>query len=136
MLVFRSLLLTTLLTPLLIGCFGGRDLPATDTVSGVVNFEGNPIPEGTVQFRSTGESAAEYSVEISAEGRFEASLPLGEYLVAIQPPTTLVEPEDSPPYEDIKEVDFIPEKFREFSTSGLTADVNGENDALTFNLQN
>ncbi len=106
------------------GCGGSSDGEIRGTVSGKVTFAGEPVPEGVVLLTAAdGNHAAQG--EIRSDGSYsvrtpEGGLPVGEYQVAVLPPT-IVTPDtaDSPGGEVPKEVDNIPEKYRSAQNSGL-----------------
>jgi hypothetical protein len=73
--------ITTLLTlvPLAAtGCGGG-----TGTVSGQVLFQGKPLPGGVVIFRSVDTSLNPVSATLDADGKYEATVPVGEVKVTV-----------------------------------------------------
>lgn len=64
--------------PLLAGC-GVR----TGHVTGKVTYKGSPLPAAVIQFRPADPAQNSISVELKDDGSFEADLPAGEVMVAI-----------------------------------------------------
>jgi len=116
-----SLLAVTLIA--LTGCGGGGTQVDIVNLTGKVTFEGAAVTEGTVQFvdETAGMSS---SAEIGAEGAYSVELPAGTFKITVTPPMVEVsEGPDSPPSEDYKEMDNIPEKYRQGTTTDLTVTV-------------
>jgi hypothetical protein len=125
-------LLAALLGPALSGC-GSREVYGH--ISGKVTFEGKPLSEGLVFF-SNNDKGIHMSGDVKPDGSYEiitakgAGLPLGTYQVRVRPPleplpmgagASLVAPKP-------KNYPNIPEKYREYETSGLSLTVkDGDN---------
>lgn len=72
-----------LLLLILPGC---GDSQSTGTPHGKVTYDGKPVPDATIQLQSaeTGHAAAT-PVNAQGEFRFEEPVPVGEYMVSINP---------------------------------------------------
>jgi len=120
----------------LMGC-GSSGEPSVDviTINGTVTFEGSPITEGTIQFEdsSTGISS---SAELGTDGTYSMEIANGNYKVTVTPPWVEVDMgPDSPPQEDYKEVDNIPQQYRQTTTTDLTATVTEAGQTIDFDLK-
>jgi hypothetical protein len=142
--------------PALAGC--GQQ---TGHISGKVLYQGQPLAGGRLTFRPADPKLNTLSVPIDADGRYEATLPVGEVTIAVdnrelQPPTRDPSP-GLPP--GIKLPDQaggakaapaapssgqakpsgkyvpIPEKFYQAETSGLTYTVKKGEDTLDIELK-
>ena len=119
----------------LAGC-GGRDIEQVN-LTGKVTYDGGPMPgPGTIYFtpteRAEGMSmqpgTASFDVDGSyAAGRFEPGdgLVPGKYSVRIHCW------EVSPNTEDTTPVSFIPEKYTDATTSGLTVEIPADSGSMT-----
>jgi hypothetical protein len=112
-----------LLLALVAGC--GRSAPTGD-VSGVVRFDGNPLPSGTVAF--VAEDGRSTSAMID-DGKYHIPrAPAGPVKITVQtfPPSPGVVPPDTPP-ASIKQPSLryvqIPEHYSDHTRSGLTCTV-------------
>ncbi len=119
-----------------LGC-GGSSEPVVEviTINGKVTFEGAPVTEGSVQFEdsSTGISS---SAELGAEGAYTLETATGDYKVTVTPPWIEIDlGPDSPPEEDYKEVDNIPQKYRQTNSTDLTAKVTEAGQTIDFDLK-
>jgi hypothetical protein len=118
----------------LAGCGGSSETRDEFTVTGKVTFQNQPVTEGTVQFEDAATGLGG-SAEISPEGTYEATLAAGTYLVAILPPTEITPgTPDSPGGVTVKDVKNIPEKFRAFDTSSLSAIVSADKLEHSFDM--
>jgi len=121
---------------LLFGCGGGgEETVELITVSGTVTYEGTPISEGTIQFENptTGIAA---SSELSSDGEYSLEVSTGKYDVTVYPPVVQIDSgPDSPPTEGYKEVDNIPEKYRQIGTTDLEANVKEDGQSIDFDLK-
>lgn len=108
----------------LVGCGHGE---TRGKITGQVTFQGQPVPEGIVLFCNN-EKGVHMNADLKPDGAYEvttakgAGLPTGQYQVCICPPpvngTTGAGPAPKPkPYPN------IPQKYRDFRTSGLTLTV-------------
>jgi hypothetical protein len=76
------------------------------------------------------------SSPLNPGGEYHFELPAGTYAVSITPPKETVSAgPDSPPSEEFRKVDNIPEKYRSLRTSGLTATVSSGNVKFDFDMQ-
>lgn len=127
----RRLILASLLCGLLSACSGSEEGEERHPVSGSVTYQGNPVQEGSVNFRNEQYAG---SGLIGPDGRYtiDDGLPAGSYSVFILPPDIQTPPTfgmnqtDSP---TPKEAENIPLKYRSVGTSELEKEVKaGEND--------
>ena len=110
---------------LLAGCGGGQTEHETFLVKGKVTFDGEPVTEGNVLFEDSTNGRTGQG-EIAADGFYRVRVTKGSYKVMVSPPTVEVdEGPDSPPSEDVKEVDNIPEKYRGYQ-SDIIVDVTAD----------
>ncbi len=116
-----------------IGGCGSRGVPVA-RVSGRVTFRGEPVALGEVIFLS--DAGYGSSSPLNEDGTFTLvsehgrGIPLGEYAVAITPP----DPDEFPDPDGMKFRN-IPEKYRHFGSSGLTAVVESGSNVFEFHLQ-
>lgn len=111
-----------------VGCGGNASAtPETFNVTGKVTYEGQPVGEGFVQVQdSTSGRSAQGA--IAADGTFSLQAPAGTYQVAVVPPTVEVDlGPDSPPSEEFKAMENIPDAYRTFN-SGVSVTVSGDMD--------
>jgi hypothetical protein len=119
--------LLSLLLLVLTGCGDGRVKLPTAPVAGVVTYQGRPLITGRVAFlHPSGQGAA---VSLAADGTFNLIAFQGKNQVAIQS----YESDKSNTGSDAGPVGWpvkslIPTRYAEFSTSGLTIDVNPGNE--------
>ncbi|TWT75693.1 hypothetical protein Pla123a_32030 [Posidoniimonas polymericola] len=133
----------------LLGCGQG---PGTAPVSGVVQFDGVPVTQGTVSFYpvaggrpATGKLGPGGAFELSTFGNGDGAL-LGGHKVTISamelinappPPKSLSEEISQsapPPKAGPKARWIVPEKYSAQATSGLTATVVGGTNLIEFDL--
>ena len=104
----------------LCGCGGSKEEPRY-TLHGTVMFKGQPIKEGRIAFSNPAKSI-NITTEIGQDGNYEVKsyrgkgVPTGDYVVAILPSVL-----PAPPPSDLWP--FIPKKYRNSATSGLTFTV-------------
>ena len=121
------------------GCSGTAGPPVAP-VSGKVSFEGKPVAKGTVNFISDAGFGA--SAPLNSDGTFTLksehgnAVPLGNYKLSITPPPPAIDPSlpaggSAPPVE----APDIPKKYREITTSGLTAVVAAGTNNFTFDMK-
>ncbi len=102
----------------LVGCAAEQP---TGSVSGKITCNGAPLRAGIVLFSSP-ETGVGASAELDASGGYQiASIPTGEYQVAIQPPPPPA-PHEMQPTSAILRAG-IPPKYQDPKTSGLAASV-------------
>lgn len=132
------------------GCSNSVDLGPSGTVSGKLTYKGKPLAEGTqiiFMHRTSGFAGVD---AVDSEGHFELSfyrkttgptpqIPVGEYVVTVQPPDPNAEMSDPTDVMTPDEVDAanrkrrsapisFPQKYRQPHTSGITKTVKeGEN---------
>lgn len=123
----RGSILPVLATAVLAnGCGGGSGKPA-GTVAGKVTMKGNPVGAGSVNFLSASGTAAMAKIDESGSFKIDGSLDAGDYKVYLLPPVPEPVPPGTkrPPTGKFE----VPQKYRDPSTSGLTAQVKeGAND--------
>ncbi len=144
MLVLRRTVLGLLLAGLSVGCGGGADPekgrePRTP-VSGVVMHDGKPVEGATVMLHSnmggkgaTGVTNSSGAFKLGTYGADDGALP-GEYKVSVRKleaaPTTKQPGPDEPGYDPNPKPfvpkHLLPEKYADFTKSGLTATVGKE----------
>ncbi len=124
---------------LVVGCEAKRPL---GKVAGRVTFRGKPLNQGTVIFSNEPEGVG-FQTPIQADGTYLGEvkdgygLPPGSYKVAIRPP----QPRPSmdvmaPPVSANAEQADIPAQYRDWETSGFTANVVvGENPPFDFDMK-
>lgn len=122
---------------LAVGCSSSE--PA-GRVSGKVTYQGAPVTEGVVIFSnsSTGVSA---EATIDGDGGYTITtrtggLPPGEYKVTVAPPE-IATPSDggnSAPGTMPKEVDNIPQKYRDPATTPLTLNIQDGDNPLDISM--
>ena len=127
---FRFLLFASLVSSLaLSGCSSEDEIRGR--ISGKVTSQGEPVPEGLVLFHCH-DTGINMNATIK-DGAYEvirakgAGLPLGDYWVRVCPPNVLFGGPES--VKEFKEkYKNIPEKYRNFETSGLTVTIiDGDN---------
>jgi len=124
---------------LLLGSFLGCSEagPPIAAVTGIVTFQGAPVPDGVVIFIS--DSGFGSSAALQPDGTYLVQshhgkgIPLGEYSVIVTPPEEPDLPEGSPPVKR-NEYKNIPKKFRQFETSPLRMTVRQEKENV-FNIE-
>ena len=118
------------------GCFGQKGLE-TAPVTGVVTYNGKPLPYGSVSFRpqagspATGEIQSDGTFSLSTYGNGDGAI-VGTHQVSV----TSTEAHAGNMAESATNTEMkvpkslIPKKYTSFSTSELTAEVvaNGENE--------
>ena len=83
MLKLRLGLHLALFLGLVVGCSSSTNPEAPARVSGVVTYQGKPVPGGTIAFHPVGK--APYSSSIGADGTYEVvDLPIGEMVVTVE----------------------------------------------------
>lgn len=121
------------------GC-GDSDSSVTIVpISGKVTFEGTPVKGGSIAFAND-EGGMIFRADFGSDGSYAllsqhgTGIPPGNYKVSIAPPT----PSDEPDPENdpvAQESEDIPKKYRDFSTSGLTADVKEGGGTFDFDMK-
>ena len=141
------------LVALLVGCgeTGDTNRPKTVPVTGSVTYNGQPVEGATVTFVTGGSGGRGALGTTDASGKFQlttfeagdGAIP-GSYKVTIAKTTgetapmtqedgVVVPPTGGPPTTEVK--DELPLKYKDASTSGLTADVKeGGDNQFTFDL--
>jgi hypothetical protein len=132
---FFRCVLCVLLAAALTGCGGEpkRDLPK-GTVKGTVTFKGQPLPAGTVAFQhASGEMS---SASIDASGQYQLDAAVGSNKVMVQ---SMEEQKPNPDPNGMPRMlpgaSRIPEKYSNFSTSGLSHDVKAGEQTIDLKLE-
>jgi hypothetical protein len=116
------------------GCTGGNG-PPTHTVKGTVTFQGTPVEEGLITFEDATQGRAGTS-ELGNGGAYRMELPDGNYAVCVAPPTIITpDTANSPGGEEYKAVANIPEKYWNFASSNLSAQVSKSSPSHDFDLK-
>lgn len=119
---------------LIAGC-GEAEEPKYE-VTGVVQYDGTPVTEGTILFEDLTTGAA-VSTPLTSEGKYEVELPKGNYKVTVTPPTVEIPATaNSPASETWKQVKNIPDNVRHIESSHLSAEVNSDMTEYDFELKN
>jgi hypothetical protein len=124
----RATLLTLLVGVSLTGCGAGRG-----EVSGVVRYNGKPLPHGTIQF--LGEDGIPYAGKIQPDGTFSVELPAGEAKVIVScvdearltrftsQMAASNHGRGTPPTVSSSNFSLIPQRYADWDASGLTVHV-------------
>ena len=106
---------------LVTGCGKAKPL---GTVRGTVQFRGKPVTKGIVMLYSAAVGYGNQR-EIDSDGSFAVDgLPYGPYQLAVSPPMVMEDYDGkSAPTLRVIEVDNIPKRYRNPSTSGFSCDV-------------
>jgi hypothetical protein len=122
-----SLILTAALAPTHVGC-GGKEPPKDrTTVSGIVTFDGQPLPGGSLSFESAAGTGT--NVSIGPGGVYSTDrAPIGKNRVRIET--------ESLQYGNAAAYVKIPAKYNDVTKSGLQIDVKpGVNENVDFKLE-
>jgi hypothetical protein len=112
------------------GCGHGKGTGAA--VQGKITFNGKAVPYGVIAFSEAG--GRPISAAIQPDGSYAANVPSGQYAVRIDAPPQL--PPDWKEGQPLPKMAprALPEKYGNFTTSGLTATVRDESQQLDFAL--
>ena len=101
-----------------VGCDSG---PNANPVSGKITYEGKPVTSGLINFRAEGKRPLGGGIQ--PDGTYQFDLPPGTYKVRIDTPGALPPgwKEGDPPGQMGPRQ--VPEKYADFTASGLTATV-------------
>jgi hypothetical protein len=113
-----------------VGCGGDDDLKA---VSGTVTYQGKPVQDGLINFVAQG--SRPFGGSIEADGTYSVELPPGDYQVRVDTP-----PQFPPGFKEGDPLPKlpprqVPEKFANFSSSGLTATVKADESTQTLDFK-
>ena len=130
--IFRRFL-PLMLMVVVIGCGDGRVKLPTAPVAGTVTYQGKPLGTGRIVFfHPSGQATA---ADLAADGTFKLAAFQGKDHVAVE----CFEPEQPSPTPKgrlLIRKSLIPERYTDFSTSGLTFEVKpGENNKAEFTLK-
>lgn len=125
-----------ILAVLFVGCGGGQTGPVRYPVTGTVTFDGNPLPDGDVQFIPADGKGPTDAGKIVA-GKFSLETTAGKKKVSIQAtredPKNMVPSGIDPGKMEPAREDYIPAKYN--TATELTADVpKGGSSSLDFKL--
>jgi hypothetical protein len=124
----RSIRLTMCIIALTAGCGKAPPVDTSRTsVSGVVNFAGQPLPAGTVNFEAA-QGGMATSTKIGDGGHYSTDrAPVGSTRVSIDT--------GSVQYGNPAKYVAIPARYADTATSGLTVDIKpGSNENVNFDL--
>lgn len=116
--------------------------PETAEVTGMVTYQGKPLPLGSVMFVPQAKTARAAISAIDATGRYRLDAAPGQYLIQVQmaarlrgQPAVVAEGKDLDVH--VPEVDWlIPEKYSHFQTSGIEVAVEaGKSNQIDIPLQ-
>ncbi len=117
-----------------VGC-GESDTVSRHDVTGTIQFDGQPVTEGTVTFLDPATSHAA-SGSLDESGNYLVQVPDGSYQVTVTPP--LEEVASSNPNiaggEAFKQVENIPVKYHREMTTDLSAEVSSSATEFDFEL--
>jgi hypothetical protein len=129
-----------LLVSIVLGVAGCDKGPPITQVSGKVTFQGQPVSEGVINFAL--ESGFGVQAVLAGDGSYRLlshhgkGIPLGSYKVTIAPPSFDPVPADmsnppppQPPYPN------IPQRYRNFDTSGFTAEAGESDNVFDFDMK-
>jgi hypothetical protein len=116
-----------------LGC--GQSKPL-GTVRGTVHFRGAPVTNGIVMLYSA-EVGYGNQRDINPDGSFAVdALPYGRYQIAVGPPMVMEEyGGKSAPTLRVIEVDNIPKRYHNPSTSGFSCDVAGPSVTIALRME-
>lgn len=132
----RVVLVCMILAVYTSGCSQEEKLGA---VSGKVTFQGQPVKAGAVVFTNK-DKGVFMTAKIDEQGQFKvvmakgAGLPPGEYQVSVSPPVPDVPMGAGPMLPAIPECPFVPRRYRDYKTSGLTLTVPEEGTTLNIDM--
>ena len=136
----RSYLVLLSATLLIAGCGGQSDAPKTVSVTGLVTYQGKPMPNLSVAFIP--EQGMVASGTTDAEGRFEMTTSepgdgaiAGAHKVAINFVPEQVPEMPGFPGSENNQKSPIPLKYADVNTSGLTATVDTDASANDFKFE-
>jgi len=134
----------SVLALILSGCGGNRNRPRTAKVTGVVTYDGKPIPSGSLLFVPVGGGSPAQG-NIATDGTYTLGTftesdgaILGDFKVMI---TAWSQPRGGPglPEDAIRgdagPISLIPEIYGDLEKSGLTATVKDEKNTINFDLE-
>jgi len=107
-------------------------------VQGKVTFKGKPVTEGSVTFLNPTEGGTA-GADIQPDGAYEiqGGAVVGQYLVVITPPVTIVDtdPGKSPPAPVEKDMPEIPQRYRMQGTTTFKVEVKPGPNEHNFDMQ-
>lgn len=128
--LITGLLLLTLIATTLTGCGGSSDRLKVVPVSGVVTFNGQPLPNGSLLFVPVQDGPSAQAI-LKSDGTFSAGtyetadgVVPGEYQVSITAFDIPVDQELDASAPSPKSL--IPDRYRSPEQSGLTATITGD----------
>lgn len=125
--------LVSLLVFCVAGC--GDDAAVTGRVKGKVAFEGQPVTEGVVNFFNKADgTGAQAPLDSAGNFVLDAPIPSGNYVVYITPPRA-PDPIAGQTAPAPKEYSNIPEKYRSENNTLLTAEIEGGENEVSFEMK-
>jgi hypothetical protein len=124
----RALLCAGILVGLVCGTSGCGSGEVRGRIAGKIAFQGKPLSEGLVCFSNI-DKGIHMTGDLKPDGTYEiitakgAGLPLGDYRVRVRPPLEPLPMGAMPKVPKPKKYPNIPQKYREYETSGLTLSV-------------
>ena len=100
-------------------------------ISGLVTFEGKPVPCGTINVLSKG--GATGTGAMSAQGRYTLSTVPGDYQVAVRATDGFATMDAAG--KPVAAKSLVPEKYSDINTSGLTMTAQSGKNEINFDLQ-
>lgn len=125
----RSILLSVILLLHMVGCGKQQQQPPNRVeVSGMVTFDGKPLPAGTIRFVSESDANVRPSFPID-QGKYSSKRgPIGKCKVSVETSSLLLG--NKAAYVE------IPEAYENAETSGFTAELKpGDNSNVDFALE-
>ena len=118
---------------------GCRQKEKLGAVSGKVTFQGQPVGAGAVVFTNKSKGVF-MTAKIDEQGQFKvvmakgAGLPPGEYQISVSPPVPDIGVGAGPMPGPVPECPFVPRRYRDYKTSGLTLTVPEEGTTLNIDM--
>lgn len=115
------------------GC--GTAVPAGMVrVRGVVRYDGQPLPDGTILFESFGGKGSAAG-RILPGGAFETVMMPGEYQIAVRSLDGVATYQEGNQTKPIQPKSRVPQRYASIATSGLRLTVTPRGDPLLINLE-
>lgn len=115
-----------LLTAVVLLSVGCSDKSDTITVEGKISFNGTPVTSGVINFQPV--NGQPMGGGVNSDGTYSYEVPPGEYKVRIDsPPAVPAEWKEGQPLPKL-DARLVPGKYASYTTSGLTANITGEED--------
>jgi hypothetical protein len=115
------------------GCGGEKIDPNLGKVEGTVKFNGSPLPKGTINFMMGTKGSGTAPIDAAGHYAISTPLPPGDYKVSVR--AMEAESKFDAQGKTIRGKSMIPEKYVDFSKSGLTAKVEKGKNKIDFDLK-